>query len=155
MSAAQAPRGLRLSTEARHMLPWCVALSVAVHVLLLTAMGPPGPRPGGLPHAAGRGGRPIGVRLITEASATGIAAVATASAAPPASDASGVQASAVATGPAYAFVPASANESAGAPPGDAVDGGYVPRPLLSIAPDAITPVVIATSPETADLGRHV
>src|ERR1700756_3074298 len=38
------PQVRRLSPEARGMVPWCVALSVAVHVLLLAAGMPSGPR---------------------------------------------------------------------------------------------------------------
>ena len=165
MSAARAPRRLRLSTEARHMLPWCIALSAAVHVLLLAAVVPAGPRPGGLPHAASRAARPISVRLITEAPAAGIAALSAASAAAPVPEASGVPH--VATGPDPAPAQASTSEPASAPtrgpdssavatgPGDAVDGGYVPRPLLSIAPQPGAPVVIATPPDMVETGRRV
>jgi protein TonB len=168
VSAARAPRRLRLSAEARHMLPWCIALSAAAHVLLLAAVVPAGPRPGGLPHAASRAARPISVRLITEAPAAGIAASSAASAAPPASEAGGTpQGPAVmATKPASAPVQAFASEPAAAPtretdssaaagPDDAVDGGYVPRPLLSIAPQPEAPVVIATPPDMVDMSRRV
>jgi hypothetical protein len=46
--AAIAPPGLRLSTEARGMIPWCIVLSISAHVLLLAGAGPSGPRLGGL-----------------------------------------------------------------------------------------------------------
>src|SRR5690349_20856828 len=81
MTAAQAPRSLRLSSEARGMLPWCIALSAALHVLLLAAMAPAGPRLGGLArHTAGHAVRPISVRLLpaglTPGNEAGAAAIA-------------------------------------------------------------------------------
>jgi periplasmic protein TonB len=48
MMAASAPRGLRLSAEARSMLPWCIVLSASAHVLLLAGAASSGPRLGGL-----------------------------------------------------------------------------------------------------------
>jgi len=167
MTPARAPHGWRLSAEARWMLPGCIALSVAAHALLLTGMAPPGPRPGGLPHAASRVARPASVRIVSEPQASGIAASAIA----PAPQASGVPqvpagGSSAASAPAQASsagvrlspaVLASTTLSAGEPaaPADAVDGGYIPRPFLSIAPNALAPVDIPTSPETAVPGRHV
>lgn len=167
MTPARAPHGWRLSAEARWMLPGCIALSVAAHALLLIGMAPPGPRPGGLPHAASRVARPASVRIVSEPQASGIAASAIA----PAPQASGVPqvpagGSSAASAPAQASsagvrlspaVLASTTLSAGEPaaPADAVDGGYIPRPFLSIAPNALAPVDIPTSPETAVPGRHV
>jgi hypothetical protein len=173
MTLASAPHGLRLSAEARGMLPWCIALAASAHVLLLVAMAPAGPRLGGLAgQAAGHAGRPIGVRLLAaESMPRNRTAVLV-----PAITASGVQpvplvaadAASAASAPASASEPA-ASAFAAAPaqdadaaataatsiPGDAIDGGYVPRPLLSVVPDAIDPVVIATTPEVADIpGRH-
>jgi len=193
VTAADAPRRRRLSSEARGMLPWCIALSAALHVLLLASLAPAGPRLGGLVrHGGGHaGGRPVSVRLVPEKvpapqrdaarsgsvdEAVGAAQVPVmvahaASATPAAASASEPAASAKAVAPA----PASASEStlasgsvpvpaqhdyasasaALSAPDAPADGGYVPRPLLSVVPDALAPVIIATSPETADLGRRV
>lgn len=53
------------------MLPWCIALSASVHVLLLTSAAPSTPTLGGLPrHVARRTLAPISVRLIPENRAT-------------------------------------------------------------------------------------
>ena len=178
ISAAKAPRGRRLSAEARWMLSWCVALSAMLHVLLLTAL-TPAPRPGGwASHAGGRRAPAFSVRLITQ-DATPVpgmaqpASVASgASSAPPvpasaasmaASEplavassslseaASSTIAAASAQGEADATAAAGAVGEVGAAPAD----GYVPRPQLSIAPEPAIPVVIATPPATAGTGRFI
>ncbi len=174
MTAAGTPRGLRLSTEARGMLPWCIALSVAAHVLLLTAAAPAAPHLGG-PGPQARRSTPgaISVRLIPEERVPEIGA--SESSAWPVSAASDVQlASSGATNEAPAAAPAgepAAPAPAPAPgpaqgadsqataatrtAGEAVDGGFVPRPQLSIAPATKVPVAIPTPSGMADLGRRV
>lgn len=148
------------------MLPWCIALSAAVHVLLLTAAAPASPRLGGLARqAARRVPGPISVRLIAEdAAPQGSAASAAAWPASAASDAlprpdvvATTAASAAASAPeSLAAVPVpGADELATSAAGDASGDGYVPRPLLSVAPVATAPVVIASPPGKAELGRRV
>lgn len=91
MSAATAPRRLRLSAEARGMLPWCLALSVAAHVLLLAGAAPPGPRLGGLTLHAGSRSAPTAVQLIPADRAQEMAALAFGANALPAAPADGGQ----------------------------------------------------------------
>lgn len=179
ISAAKARHGRRLSAEARRMLPWCVALSGTLHVLLLTALVSV-PRPGG---HAGPGGRQsariVRVRLAASDVAPIVAAAQPASAvvAPgsvPPVPASGASMAAdtplVATRRPWLPEPASsasaaalvrgaaeagATENAAGEVGTALADGYVPRPQLSIAPEPVIPVVIATPPDTASTGRLI
>lgn len=160
------------------MLPWCIGLAAAMHVLLLTAAAPAGPRLGGpARHAAGHAARTLSVRLIAEESAPQGEAAVAASAAAPASEASGVQAPPSVAADAASEASAAASESApgasasasspapdgeadssavpASSPGDASGGGYVPRPYLSIAPVATEPVVIPAAPGSVDVGRRV
>ncbi len=144
------------------MLPWCIALSAAAHVLLLAAAAPAAPRVGGLaaravarsPSAA------VSVRLVYEPRAPDTLAASSA-ADPPASAPSVPQ---LAPAVEMAAAPASAVASAGdaspapmsaAPADGASDGDYLPRSLLTIAPIALTSVVIPTPPGTPAGGRRV
>lgn len=186
MISAKAPRRRRLSAEAQQMLPWCVALSAAAHVLLLAGIAPPshgaqaGPRTA---HAGGRPARDVRLRLIqpveipfvsataatAAAASAAVAMAATPSSAAPAPDGAATVADALApTGlvssarTAEAQVDAasaSASDASGeAGAGiEATEGGYVPRPLLSVAPAPVIPVVIAVPPASATgrlIGRY-
>lgn len=165
------------------MLPWCIALSAALHVLLLAAVFSAGPRLGGLAkHAARRAAPPVSVRLVGDGTATGSGGLASASIASSSSSAtsttprvpvsaarsasaaeSSVGSVAAVSGASRASMPGPRSMPEADPyaadampaPGDAPDGGYVPRPLLSVAPVATAPVVIAPPPATAEVGRHV
>jgi periplasmic protein TonB len=184
VTAAKTPRALGLSAEACGMLPWCIALSAALHVLLLATMFSAGPRLGGLAkHAAGHAAPPVSVRLVADGTASGRGGLASASIASSASSSAtsttprlpvgaGRAASAAASaGGSMAAVSAGSRASMPGPrsmaeadpfaadampaSGGASDGGYVPRPLLSVAPVATAPVVIAPPPATAEVGRRV
>ena len=179
MISAKAPRGRRLSAEARQMLRWCVALSAAAHVLLLAgiASSPHPSRAGGwTAHAGGRPTRTASVRLIQPASTPFVAATASAAVAMPSAPASAASISGAAmvadgfapTGFVSSARTAQAKASAAsASASDAVgetgegteapEGGYVPRPLLSVAPEPVIPVVIAVPPAAAAgrlIGRY-
>jgi len=77
MRAALAPPGLRLSNEARGMIPWCVVLSISAHVLLLAGAGPSGPRLGGLPSTPRPAPERVRMTLVPVAVAPQPAGVAT------------------------------------------------------------------------------
>lgn len=177
MISAKAPRGRRLSAEARQMLRWCVALSAAAHVLLLAgiASSPHPSRAGGwTAHAGGRPTRTASVRLIQPASTPFVAATASAAVAMPSAPASAASISGAAM-VADGFAPtgfvssartarakasaASASDAVGetGEGTEAPEGGYVPRPLLSVAPEPVIPVVIAVPPAAAAgrlIGRY-
>ncbi len=191
MTPAGASHRRRLSTEARRMLPWCIALAAAVHVILLSAMAPEPPmkRSGGWAPRAGRHpGRPIAVRLVAQASLPADEHVAVrvlpdivqappdaadAASAPPSAPASAASAPAqampdtaslAASGPASAAVAtaqasSAPDRAAGAEvagdAGDQLDGSYVPRPLLSIAPEVTAPVVVAPPASSASTGQLI
>jgi hypothetical protein len=178
MISAQVPQGRRLSAEARRMMPWCVALSAAVHVLLLAGMAPSPHQSraaGRADHAGGQPARTVSVRLIQPAPAPFVAAAASAAGAMPSAPASAASTAASAAMEAEALPPpeslssargtgteiasASASEAAGEPGegAEASEGGYVPRPLLSVAPKPVIPVVIAAPPAMAAgrlMGRY-
>lgn len=172
MTAASVPRRLRLSTPARRMLPWCVALALAMHGLLLAALAPGRPQEGGSPALAAtrKGGvRSISVRLIPDSPvAAGVAAASAPDASVPSAAASGVPdlpkpasdaASAAALSASAASAPSRDVESsavaAAGLAGELAPGGYLPRGLLSIAPAATAPVIIPTPGGSVELGRHV
>jgi hypothetical protein len=163
MTAARSPRGLRgLSTEARGMLPWCLGLSAAVHVLLLASVASSAPRAASLAHAGRRSAGPISVRLVAADATARSEAAET------------VSSSQAAPDPQTAPTPASAPRSASAPrlateptesgssaadarsmAGDPADDGYLPRPLLTVAPRADAPVVIPVPPGPVEVGQRV
>lgn len=166
MTGAPSPRGaLRLSREARGMLPWCIALSAAVHVVLLAGAASSGPRVAGVAQAGRRSVGPVNVRLVAAAAAPRTDAVARAAgaqaSAPPAAmpaPSAPRPAAASSSEPAVAAPPgaaASAASDASSTPGASADGGYVPRPLLTIAPVPESPVVIAMPPGVVEVGRRV
>ena len=183
MRAAIAPPGLRLSNEARGMIPWCIVMSISAHVLLLAGAGPSGPRLGGLASPSRTAPDHVRMTLVPVAASpqpAGIAAPAPAPDAlpamlqPSASAASAVAASAasasaaasaspapsvpaVAASEALAPAPRSAVPAAPDPwtPGNPARGAYLPRPLLSIAPKIKAEVVIAMPPGADDGARHV
>ena len=148
------------------MLPWCLGLSAAVHVLLLASMASSAPRTASLAHAGRRSAGPISVRLVAAAPLPDEAAESLPDSRPtdpptaqpavpiPASAPSSASAPAPATAPTTTEAESSATD-ARSMAGDSADGGYVPRPLLSVAPRADTPVVIATPPGPIELGRRV
>jgi protein TonB len=180
MISARAPRRRRLSAEARRMLPWCVALSASVHVLLLALLvsAQSQPRSGGWAlHSRWRPARPIAVRLAAPATLPPLSA-ALSELTPAGLPATPASAASAASGPALtassalppenapsasmvatAAAPMSAASLAAGDVGEALEGGYLPRPLLSIAPEPAIPVVIPTpsssSPGTGRLiGRY-
>lgn len=143
------------------MLPWCIALSAAVHVLLLTVAASSAPRAGGLAHGGRRSAGAISVRLLPDAAAPraqvpalapAIEAAELHPALPPASAPEPESTPAAAPQPEEAASVATGQRSA---PGDSAEGGYVPRPLLTVAPAANTPVVIAMPPGPVEIGRRV
>jgi len=179
MISAKAPRRRRLSAEARRILPWCVALSASVHLLLLVLLvsAQPQPRAGGwAQHSRGRSARPIGVRLAARASVPPLSPAATepssaglpptpASAASAASAASGSASTASSVLPpdnassagivAVAAAPVAPASLAATDAGEAPGDGYVPRPLLSIAPQPEIPVVIPAPSSDSGTGRLI
>jgi protein TonB len=166
MTAARSPRGaLRLTAEARGMLPWCIALSAAGHVLLLAAVASPEVRVSGLAQAGRRSVSRIEVRLVTEARAPGeraaVMAPSTQASEPPARlSAKANPASAPAVhGEAAVAAPtgevSSAASGAVSVSAASAETGYVPRPLLTIAPVAKAPVDIVMPSGVVEVGRRV
>lgn len=185
MRAAIAPPGLRLSNEARGMIPWCIVMSISAHVLLLVGAGPSGPRLGGLASLSRAAPEQVRMTLVPVAASPQPAGIATPAPAPDAlpamlqpsaSVASAVAASAasvsaaasaspapsvpfVAASEALAQAPAPRSAVPAAPdpwtPGNPARGAYLPRPLLSIAPKIQAEVVIAMPPGADDGARHV
>jgi hypothetical protein len=181
--AAIAPPGLRLSNEARGMIPWCIVMSISAHVVLLVGAGPSGPRLGGLASLSRTAPDRVRMTLVPVAASPQPAGIATPAPAPDAlpamlqssaSLASAVAASAasvsaaasaspapsvpsVAASEALAPAPQSAVPTAPDPwtPGNPARGAYLPRPLLSIAPKIQAEVVIAMPPGADDGARHV
>lgn len=181
MRAAIAPPGLRLSNEARGMIPWCIAMSISAHVLLLVGAGPSGPRLGGLASPSRAAPEQVRMTLVPVAASPQPAGIATPAPAPdvlpallqPSASvasavvASAASASAAASASLAASVPSVAASEAPAPrpaapaapdpwtPGNPARGAYLPRPLLSIAPKIQAEVIIAMPPGADDGARHV
>jgi protein TonB len=176
MILAKAPRRRRLSAEARRILPWCVALSASVHVLLLVLLvsAQPQPRSGGwAPHSRWRPAGPIGVHLAAQATVPPLSTAVTepsfaslpptpASAASAATGTASTASSALppdnapsASNAATAAAPVSPASLAASEAGEAFEGGYVPRPLLSIAPQPEIPVVIPAPSSSPGTGRLI
>lgn len=153
------------------MLPWCFGLSAAVHVLLLASVASSAPRAAGLMHAARRSTGPVSVQLITAGAGTPNEAAeivsssqasdprTTLPAAPvPASAPIPASTPAPASGPALAALPTQSESSANDVrplADDSADGGYMPRPLLTVAPRPEAPVVIAMPSGAGEVGRRV
>ena len=162
MRAAIAPPGLRLSTEARGMIPWCIVLSISAHVLLLAGAGPSGPRLGGLASPSRAAPEQVRMTLVPVAASPQPAGIATpapvpdalpAVSQPAASLASAVAASAASasdSSPQGRLAPSAASTSAAASASlaasvpsaaasEALAQAPAARPAAPAAPDPWTP----------------
>ena len=174
MIAARGQGRPRWSIEARQMLAACLALSVALHMLLLTIRSTPSGRPGPVVRGARDAPGSIYVRLIRAAPSESPGATPTAGLPlPPLASADATERMRAEPPPAAALQPpaqASIGAPADAAPRSATDMAatavapsppgpdhdeYVPRQLLSVPPVAQTSVIIAPPPGESDGGRHV
>ncbi|MFG6488943.1 energy transducer TonB [Roseateles sp. BYS78W] len=138
------------------MLPWCAALAVAGHALLLAALTSPSPRLAGAQHATGAEpvitARVRWVAPTTPPAADADEALPAETAAAPVEEATAASAPQVA---ASAAPPTAVAASVGGEAGEASAEGYLPRPLLTIAPQPLHPVVVAPPPTPSNASRLI